>query len=129
MPQLSCATCKHTDEFDNFPNVNMNHPVGADHAGPATKLCSRCGCCPVCGEWLLFLISTIPSHVDKLIVAAGLAPSRSAAQRLVKQNVVSIRFDNDEMWWPLTNLQFHLPDTFVLKVGKQMIRIRLQSHT
>lgn len=63
----------------------------------------------------------IPIRVDKLLVACGLASSSSEAQRKIKEKAVHV---NDHVVEAATFAE-KLPDQFVVKLGKRMLRVHL----
>jgi tyrosyl-tRNA synthetase len=61
-------------------------------------------------------------RVDKLLAKAGLADSASDGQRKIKQNAVKI----DGEPCPETSLTVTLPGEFVVRVGRQMKKVRIE---
>jgi tyrosyl-tRNA synthetase len=62
-------------------------------------------------------------RVDKLLVASGLSSSGAEAQRKIKEGAVHI--DNEVVNHPTLNRQ--LPNSFVVRLGKRMIKVSLKS--
>jgi tyrosyl-tRNA synthetase len=61
---------------------------------------------------------TVPrDRLDKVIVSAGLAPSNSDANRMIRAGAVSV--DGEKA---LDN-KFELPESFVLKLGRNWKRV------
>jgi tyrosyl-tRNA synthetase len=57
-------------------------------------------------------------RLDRVIVSAGLAPSNSDANRMIKAGAVQV--DGVKV----TNLLFELPESFVLKLGRNWKRVK-----
>ena len=63
-----------------------------------------------------------PVRVDKLLVKTGLADSVSDGQRKIKQHAVKIDGDLCSE----TSLSLTLPGEFVVRVGRQIKRVRIE---
>jgi tyrosyl-tRNA synthetase len=61
-------------------------------------------------------------RLDKLLVAAGLAPSRSEAQRKIKEKAVSVDGETVTEF----SLPVRFPATHVVRLGKKLRKISLQ---
>jgi len=62
-------------------------------------------------------------EVDKLLVACGLSPSRSEAQRKIKERAVHV----ENVLVEDRTLRQRLPNPFVVRLGRRMLRVHLSA--